>query len=453
LEVVLQDADVVVVGAGFAGLAAARALNAAGRSVVVLEARGRVGGRSKSAVLAGQTVDVGGQWVGPGQDVLKALAAEFGIATRPQFTTGARLLELGTRIRRYSSDVPPLSPWVLLELGLLQRRIAKLTRSIDLESPWSSLGAQHLDGQTVETFTRGACRTKEARALTDIAVRAVFTTEPAALSMLWFLFYAASGGGFDRLTSTVGGAQQDVFVGGAHQLAQLMADGLGARVRLDQAVLAIAQDEGGVTVTTGAQAFQARRVIVAVPPALSGRISYSPALPPARDALSQQMPMGSVIKCVVAYPTPFWRAQGLSGDAVSDAAPFGLVFDASPSAEEGALVGFFDGRAAQDWSARGAAARRTAVIESLTRFFGREAAEPIDYVEEDWTVDPWSRGCYAGNLPPGALSRYGTALRDPCGRIHWAGTETSTISCGYLDGALRSGQRAADEVLVALGQP
>jgi monoamine oxidase len=444
--------DVAVVGAGFAGLAAARKLRANNLRVIVAEARDRVGGRSKGAQLNGRLVDVGGQWIGPGQDVLAELAAEFGIETRRQFTDGARLLELGGRMRRFAGEIPPLNPLALIELGLLQRRIGVLSRGMDLDAPWSMPKAGELDGQTVEAFKRRYCRTAAAKAVTDIAVRAVFTTEPSALSMLWFLFYGASGGGFDRLTASAGGAQQDVFVGGAFQIAQRMAEELGSLVRLDCFVQAISQSGEGVRVTTSRGTIDAQRVVVAVPPALSGRIFYSPGLPPDRDALTQQMPMGSVIKCVIAYATPFWRAQGLSGEAVSDSAPFGLVFDASPSEHEGALVGFFDGRAAQEWSGRGPEARREAVVRSLTRFFGVQAANPVDYVEEDWTIDPWSRGCYAGNLPPGALTRYGPALRAPCGRIHWAGTETSAISCGYLDGAVRSGYRAANEVVAALAK-
>jgi monoamine oxidase len=93
--------------------------------------------------------------------------------------------------------------------------------------------------------------------------------------------------------------------------------------------------------------------------------------------------------------------------------------------------------------------RRDAVVASLVEFFGAEAAKVEEYVELDWSEEVWTRGCYGAHFPCGVWTQYGPALREPIGRIHWAGTETATIFVGYMDGALQSGARAASEVIAA----
>jgi len=444
------DAEVVVVGAGFAGLSAALALRKAGVPVVVLEARDRVGGRSMAGTLNGYTVDLGGQWIGPAHTRLASLAAAYGVATAPQYASGRKIVEYGGRIATYTGLIPKLPIVGLLEADLMIRRINRLAERVPLEAPWSAANAALLDAETLESWKRRTVRTKSARALLDIAVRSIFTVEAGDLSLLWFLFYCRSGAGFEALASIEKGAQERVFVGGGHQIAAAMARELGDAIRLSEPVSAIAQDGRSVRVATPSGTVTARYAIVAVPPPLAGRIAYQPALPIARDALFQRMAMGSVIKAYAAYPTPFWRARGLSGEVISDTGAFSPVFDASPSdGSFGALVGFFDGNAARVWSERGSDARRTSVLENLVRYFGPEAAQPIDYAEQNWPAEIWSRGCYAAFAGPGTLTAYGSAIRTPCGRIHWAGTETSSVSCGYLDGAVLSGDRAAAEVLAA----
>jgi monoamine oxidase len=200
---------------------------------------------------------------------------------------------------------------------------------------------------------------------------------------------------------------------------------------------------------------RARRAVVAIPPTLAGRLDYSPALPPLRDQLLQRIPMGTVIKVQCVYDTPFWRAAGLAGQATSDTGPVRITFDNSPpdaseSKGPGVLMGFIeaaDGRRALGWSR---AQRREAVVESFARYFGAKARAPVAYVEKSWAAEEWTRGCYAGYFPPGVWTDFGHVLRAPVGRIHWAGTETATVWNGYMDGAVRSGERVAGEVAARL---
>ena len=289
-------------------------------------------------------------------------------------------------------------------------------------------------------------RTATARETFRVACRAVFSVEPADLSLLHVCFYLSSAGGWDALLDTEGGAQQDRFVGGSHALAAGLAQALGERVHLERPVRRIAQDPDGVVV----DGLRARRVVVAVPPALAGRITYEAPLPASRDLLSQRMPMGSVIKTMAVYDRPFWRERGLSGQATSLPGPGQVVFDNTPSSEGvGVLLAFLEGKEARTLGAVSESERRTAVLGTLTRLFGPEAGKPDDWVEHDWASDPWSRGAYAGVLGPGAWTAHGPALRDSVGRIHWAGTETATRWAGYFDGAIQSGERAAAEVLSA----
>lgn len=449
-----HDVDVVVVGAGVAGLIAADRLVAAGRRVRVLEARDRVGGRTLTVPVPGYegvSVDQGGQWVGPGQDLLYRELARFGLAIHPQWTGGAALVLSRGKARRYTGPTPKLDPLTLLDVGRAQLRFDRLARTVDLDEPWRTPRAQELDGQTFESWLRRACWTERGRDFFRIAAEAVFATGPANLSLLHALFYAASGGSLEQLITTVGGAQQDRVGGGMGQLAQRLATQLGTQViGLGQPVRAVAQDDDGVRVVTDGGEHTAAWVVVAVPPTLAGRIAYTPKLPARRDQLTQRMPHGGVVKCHAVYAEPFWRADGLSGEAVGDEGPAKVLFDASPpDGGPGILLAFVDGPESLWLGLLPAEQRRQEVLRSVARFVGPRALEPVAFLERDWNAEEWTRGCYGAHLPPGAWTQVGQALREPIGRIYWAGTETAVRWCGYIDGAISSGERAAQEVLAA----
>jgi monoamine oxidase len=230
-----------------------------------------------------------------------------------------------------------------------------------------------------------------------------------------------------------------------------MAARLGRRVVLRAPVRRISQRRGGVVVESDAGTWHGSRVIVAVAPTLAGRIDYDPPLPALRDQLTQRVPQGSVIKFEAVYPRPFWRAAGLSGYSYSDRPPVHFTYDNSPpGGRPGVLLGFVAGEDARRLGQMSAAARRRAVLGSFIRLFGRPAARPRMLLEHNWSNEPWTRGCYVGFMAPGVWSDYGSALRAPVGRIHWAGTETSEVFMGYMDGAVRSGERVAREVRAGL---
>jgi monoamine oxidase len=447
-----EAADVVVVGAGLAGLATARDLTAAGRSVLVLEARDRVGGRIVSQDIGGgKIVEMGGQWAGPTQDRLYALAADLAVTTFPTYDTGRKVLHFNGKRGTYTGAIPRINPLVLADVGRAQARLEALARKVPPDAPWTAARAEQLDGQTFQTWVRRNTASRSARTLLALAAEAVFAAEPGDVSLLHVLFYSHSGGSFQRLIDTTGGAQQDRFTGGSALLAERLAARLGNIVRLESPVSRIEVRGDAVTAHTPGRQFGSKRIIVTAPPLLAGRIDYSPALPSWREQLTQRAPMGSVIKCQVIYDEPFWRSDGLSGQATGDGAGARVVFDNSPpEGSPGILLAFLEGDEARRLGREPAPVRRQAVLDSLVRYFGPRAAEPEAYLERDWQQEHWSGGCYGTLFGPNVWTRYGPALREPVGPIHWAGTETASAWAGYMDGAIRSGECAAAEVLAGM---
>jgi monoamine oxidase len=416
---------------------------------VVLEARDRAGGRLESQQLGdGVWIDVGGQWVGPTQDRLYALARAHGATTFPTWTAGANVVELGGRLTRYTGTIPKLRPHVMADVGQAMARLDRMARKVPPAAPWSAPKAKQWDSQTVWSWMRRNMATPTGREMMEIAVKAVWAAVPADVSLLHLLFYISSAGNFDLLLDTEGGAQQDRFVEGAGTLATRVAESLGDQVLLGAPVRRIEWSADGVRLTADGAEVRAGRAIVAIPPTLAGRLWYDPPLPGYRDQLTQRVPMGAVIKCFAIYDEPFWRTEGLSGSTVSGTGPLTLTIDNSPpSGSPGILVGFLEGDHARSFGRVSAAERREAVLANLVQLLGARAGRPEQFIEKSWAEEEWSRGCYEGYTPPGVLTAFGPALREPIGPIHWAGTETATKWCGYIDGALQSGERAAREVL------
>ncbi len=447
------EADVAVVGAGLAGITAARAVERGGASTVVVEARERVGGRLESIEIGdGKWVDVGGQWIGPTQDRVEALARSLDWRTFPTYARGEHVVEVGGKLVRYTGTIPRLGPHVVADVGQAMLRLDRMASKVPLEAPWQAPRAKEWDSQTAWSWMRRNMGTRSGRTMLELAVKAVWAAMPADVSLLHLLFYIHSGGKLDLLLDTEGGAQQDRFVEGAQNLAVKAAGEIAGEVVLGSPVRRIDYTaEDGVTVRADKAIVRARRAIVAIPPTLAGRIAYDPPLPGYRDQLTQRFPMGSCIKCLAFYEEPFWRAEGLSGSAASVVGPLSIIFDNSPpDGSPGIIVGFLEGHWARELGRVSSSERRTAVIGNLVRLFGPRAAQPHDYVERNWADEEWSRGCYVGYTPPGVLTAYGPAIRAPIGPIHWAGTETATVWNGYMDGAIQSGERAATEALAAL---
>lgn len=457
-----RRADVVVVGAGLSGLRAARELVAHGRSVLVLEARERVGGRTLNHPLgAGKVIEVGGEWVGPTQDHVIALAKELGIGTFKTYNDGNNVYYANGTLLPYSAGGPlgpvPPDPSGAAEAEQAIVLLNQMAATVDVKAPWNAPNATDWDSQTFETWKQSNLHTADGRALLDVGIEAVFAAEPRDVSLLFTLFYTASATNettppdINRLFSTAGGAQDSRLVGGSQLISIRMAERLGRRVLLGQPVRIIEQTRSGVRVTTDHLTVSAKRVIVTGPPAITALIRYRPDLPWMRAQLTQRYPQGSVIKCEAVYDKPFWRDQGLTGQAVSLTGPVKVTFDNSPpDGSPGVMLGFIEGQAARQAAQLSPAARRQAVLENFVTYFGQRAASPRRYIEMNWSNEPWTRGCYVGYTAPGVLLDYGPAIRAPVGRIHWAGSETSDYWNGYMDGAVRSGERAAREVLTAL---
>ena len=446
-----QRADVIVIGAGFAGMTAARRLQQAGKEVVILEARERVGGRVKGGTLAGRPVDVGGMWVGPTQTKLLELLKEHGLHTTPQFEQGKAISEINGKRIYPEGEGTGLDPDAQREYERLVAEMNRLSAQVPLDEPWNAPTAKQLDELTVEQWLRSNTKNADTLEFLRLSIRTVFTTDPFQMSFLYFLFFLHSGDNFETLGGFQNAAQAYLVKETMHQLAVKLGNELSNNVVLEAPVRQISQDANEVTVKSDKGEWHASQVVVAVPLPLSVRIAYDPPLPPHRDILAQHMPMGSVIKCYAAYPRPFWRERGLNGATWNDSPPTAGFFDVTPSeGAPGILVAFIEAQHALQWTGKSVEERRKVIIDKIVSLFGPQGANPIDYEDQDWPSDPWSRGCYGASMGPGIMTTVAKVIREPHGRIHWAGSETSTKWMGYIEGAIRSGERVVEEVLAEL---
>jgi monoamine oxidase len=431
-------ADVVIVGAGLAGLTAARQLTKRGHSVIVLEARDRVGGRTLNHPLGdGQAIEAGGEFFGPTQDRVLALAKSAGIGTFKAYNKGDNVY-VHDGVRSTYPAVPglpnpPGDPNVFKGSLALLGPADALGRQVGVRAPWNAKTAAALDKQTFDRWVRANSHSPLMGPILDAASQALYGKDSSQVSLLFNSFYSATAGdakhpgSFARLISVQGGAQESRFKGGSQLIALAVAKALGRRIRLNSPVHSITQTKRGVRVVASGFTVDARRAIVAVPPALARRIHFSPALPPAKQELLARFTAGDMIKAQVIYPTPWWRDKGLSGQLVFPAGPAGATYDNTPeSGAPGVILGFVGGRFAKPFRALDAAARKQAFVDELAAALGDEARGDSDYFDMDWTAEAYTRGCPTGSTPPGVLSRYGAHLRPATVRVHWAGTEPPT---------------------------
>jgi monoamine oxidase len=446
----MADVDYCVVGAGFAGLAAALRLKQAGRSVAVLEARDRVGGRTFTVVRDdGSWIDRGGAWIGPGQDRIYALMDEFGVPSYKQYTDGEAMIVVDGKQHRYKGTVPwTMSPWASMNLGVGFLELGQMCKSIPLAAPWEAAKADKWDSISLAEWLRKNVASKAAHDLLETAVAGCYTSAASEVSMLFVAYQMASGGG-PRFVLGIKDASQDSRpVGGMGAIYRPMAAEIGDSIHLAQPVRRIFQDADGVTIRSDDITVRARRAVVAVPLAIASQIDYEPMLPIDRSFLHQRMPSGAIVKISVIYDEAFWRADGLTGQSAAAGSIATVTIDAcTDTGRPGVLCVIIEGPIARQYGQLDETARRTAILAELVKRFGEKAKTPVDFVEQNWSLERYSGGGMLSHAPTGVLTQFGHAIRPPCGRIHWAGTESSAVMCGWIDGAVRSGERAAAEVL------
>ena len=447
-----QTADVCVVGAGYAGLAAAYRLKQAGARVIVLEARNRIGGRSLTAPLeGGGWVDYGGQWVGPTQDRFYALIKEMGAETYPSPDFGKGLqrsvinpnefIRLGNEV----TDTYPGSD----QVEAVFTKIDDLAKAIDPEKPWAHPDAAALDAMTFAEWLRANVPNENVRALTGAEIASVACASPEEISILEMAYLVRACNGLDKLFSGEGGAQQDRLIGGTQPIALKVAQRLGASIKLGAPVRKIRWSDKGAVVYSDEISVAARHVIVCVPPHLAGAIEYDPSPPTDRVQVTQRWPQGLVVKVQMVYDAPYWRDGGLNGASLDYQAVVGETADSGVPeqySKKGIMTGFIYSAQARKTAPLPAAERKKIVLAEMAEKFGPKALNPLEYHEMNWSTQQWTRGCFTGFLTPGATTMFRSAVRDPVGPLYWAGTETSTVWPSFIDGAIRSGELAVSQI-------
>ncbi|MFD8246089.1 flavin monoamine oxidase family protein [Nocardia sp. NPDC059691] len=420
---------VAVIGAGMAGLIAARELHCRGIDVIVLESAARPGGRVMAETTAlGSRVDLGGQWIGHGHRRFETLAAELGTTVfamrtpeRPRIVDGDKTVA-NSRI----------AGAVLLACEVVARLGAPRT--------WKT--------QSVRSWLRRVPG-RRGRRLLEVLVSVSTTADLDRYSVHAFLEMIRYQGGLTAMLSTKGGAQESLVVEGAGTLIERLAAALHDRVVLNSAVTALHRDETGVTIHSSSGTYRATKVIVTVPPPMAAGIEHHPALPAARTRLQDNTYMGSVYKAIAVYDRPFWRDR-THAELMALTDPGMAVFDTSPPGGPGHLCILIAGPEARELDSLAADARRTTVLGPLATHLGSEILAPRSWHEKSWHQDRHVGGGYSALPSIGHDEGYFPASAERMGNVHWAGTETACEHAGYIEGAIESGERAAQEVIEIL---
>jgi monoamine oxidase len=441
--------DVIIVGAGYSGLTAGNKLVVAGKKVLILEARDRVGGRVYTKQLEdGNYVDLGAAWVGPTQDRFYELIKKTNSSTFKTFDEGKSRLWFYDKLKSYSGLIPPLPIGPLLDLDFAIKKINKLSKNINLSEPWKHKNANIWDKMTLASWMNKNMFFKKSKELLRLGIEAIWATDPSEISFLHTLFYTKSGGDLDMLMNVKNGAQEERIIGGAQKPALKLAEKLVDNLKLSHIVKSIDQTDAIIKVIGDDFKFTADKVIVAIPPIIQAKINFTPALSIKRTQLIQRIPMGIVYKTYAFYKTPFWRINGLSGIAAANNGHTSVVFDNSPADGScGILMGFVLANKAREFSELNIEERKKSILDSFVKLFGPEAANAYNYIDHNWVEEEFTGGCYAGVFNTGVWTSLGEELRKPHLNIHWAGTETATEWNGYIEGAIRSGERVALEIL------
>ncbi|RAZ33373.1 MULTISPECIES: NAD(P)/FAD-dependent oxidoreductase [Microbacterium] len=443
--------DVAIVGAGAAGLTAANDLRKAGLSVVVLEARDRVGGRLWTDEIDGAMLELGGQWVSPDQHALIDTLADLGLETYTRYRDGDSVyVGPDGQARRFRGEMFPVAPETERVIDEITARLDEMVAEIDPDRPWAHEKAAEWDRISWDAWLRQQTDDDEAVRNLAFATGSAMLTKPThTFSLLQSLLMAASAGSYSHLVDADFILDKRV-VGGLQQVPLRLTERLGEDVLLGQPVRSIEYSDAGAVVRTDEVTVRARHVVLALAPVLYNRISFSPPLPRLKHQMHQHFSMGFVIKVHAVYDRPFWREQGLSGTAFS---PYELSHEAYDNTnhgdERGTLVGFVSDQNADDLFRLSADERRERILESLSHYYGPEAKNPIVYYESDWGSEEWTRGAYAASFDLGGLTRYGAEQLELVAPLHVACSDLAGLGYQHVDGAIRMGHRVADEILEA----
>ncbi|MEE6469590.1 hypothetical protein FKM82_008686 [Ascaphus truei] len=446
--------DVIVIGGGISGLSAAKLLVESGLSVVVLEARDRVGGRTHTIRNKEvYYVDVGGSYVGPTQNHILRMAKDLGVQTYKVNVIGRLIQHVKGKSYTFQGAFPPSwNPLVFLDYNNLMRTIDEWGMEVPESAPWKAPHAAEWDKMSMKEFIDRVCWTSSAKRFAVLFVNLVVTAETHQVSTLWFLWYIKLCGGTTRVFSTDNGGQERKFVGGSGQISEKIMERLQGRVKLQRPVVRLDQSGDNVIVETlNHEIYEGKYVISAIPPVLTTKIHFYPDLPAIRNQLIHRLPMGSVIKCMMYYNEAFWRKMDYCGCMIieEDDAPVGFTLDdTKPDGSAPAIIGFILAQKATSLALLSKEERKRKICEYYAKVMDtEEALHPVHYEEKNWCEEQYSGGCYAAYFPPGIMTQFGSVIRKPVGKIFFAGTETATVWSGYMEGAVQAGERAAREEL------